>query len=331
MKQPSVIAAQTAQGNRRRRLGSCRHMKESLVVEVLDPRGRTKQSPAPLPAPGTTLTPVPLQVVPLAQGRQGAHRLPARQRGAHLRLQRRGQRHHLLHPLSSCCSTRSPAPSSIQHHGQGGERHGELLSAFDGEAGFLTYSLESGGAPHGVQVLSLVMILVSCTGIFLPLEVALNQAWGVTKSRNYLFNQLVAFGLALLMVALALISILLNAFAQGLLTLSSFITPITSFTKGVSYVWLSFPPGSRRFCFFFSIYWILPNRKVPWRPVLRTSIVTGIVVAAGQARLCAGAAASRSEGALRAVLCVGGAALLGLCLGADSLRRGAVQRGALGR
>ena len=39
------------------------------------------------------------------------------------------------------------------------------------------------------QVLSLVMILIACTGIFLPLEVALNQAWGVAKSRNYLFNQ----------------------------------------------------------------------------------------------------------------------------------------------
>ena len=48
----------------------------------------------------------------------------------------------------------------------------------------------------GVQLFSLVMILISCTGIFLPLEVALNQAWGVTKSRNYLMNQLVAFGLA---------------------------------------------------------------------------------------------------------------------------------------
>ncbi len=56
---------------------------------------------------------------------------------------------------------------------------------------------------HGVQALSLLMILVSCTGIFLPLEVALNQAWGVAKSRNYLLNQLVAFGLAILMVFLA--------------------------------------------------------------------------------------------------------------------------------
>ena len=41
-------------------------------------------------------------------------------------------------------------------------------------------------AGQGVQFFSLLMILIACTGIFLPLEVALNQAWGVTKSRNYL-------------------------------------------------------------------------------------------------------------------------------------------------
>src|ERR1700722_3829491 len=83
---------------------------------------------------------------------------------------------------------------------------------------FVAASLAAAAPHHGVQLLSLVMILISCTGIFLPLEVALNQAWGVPRSRNYLFNQLVAFGLALLMVTLALISILLNAFEQSLLT-----------------------------------------------------------------------------------------------------------------
>jgi membrane protein len=69
-----------------------------------------------------------------------------------------------------------------------------------------------------VQAFSLVMILVACTGIFLPLEVALNQAWGVTKSRNYIMNQTVALGLALVMVALAVISILLNAGVRMVLT-----------------------------------------------------------------------------------------------------------------
>jgi YihY family inner membrane protein len=125
---------------------------------------------------------------------------------------------------------------------------------------FVAAGLAAEAPRHGVQIFSLVMILVSCTGIFLPLEVALNQAWGVTKSRNYLLNQVVAFGLALLMVALALVSILVNAGAQSLLT------AILALSTGVASI-----------VFFFSIYWLLPNRKVPWRPVLRTSIVTGVV------------------------------------------------------
>ncbi len=70
----------------------------------------------------------------------------------------------------------------------------------------------------GVQILSLIMILIACTGIFLPLEVALNQAWGVTKSRNYLYNQAVALALALIMVVLAVGSIYLNLGAQTILT-----------------------------------------------------------------------------------------------------------------
>jgi YihY family inner membrane protein len=142
---------------------------------------------------------------------------------------------------------------------------------------FFAASLLAAAPRHGVQVLSLVMILVSCTGIFLPLEVALNQAWGVTKSRNYLHNQLVAFGLAGLMVALALVSILLNAGEQELLTVMFFHHTDNLVFQGVSYMWLAFSTGVASILFFFSIYWLLPNRKVPWRPVFRTSVVAGIV------------------------------------------------------
>ena len=142
---------------------------------------------------------------------------------------------------------------------------------------FVAASLAAAAPRHGVQFLSLVMILISCTGIFLPLEVALNQAWGVTKSRNYLFNQLVAFGLALLMVALALASILVNTFEQGLLAFVFFHHTENFAFRGISFLWLSLSTGVASILFFFSIYWLLPNRKVPWKPVLRTSIVTGIV------------------------------------------------------
>jgi YihY family inner membrane protein len=130
---------------------------------------------------------------------------------------------------------------------------------------------------HGVQVFSLIMILISCTGIFLPLEVALNQAWGVTKSRNYLVNQCVAFGLALILLGLALASILLNTGEQDLLTILFFHHTDNIVYQGINYVWLAVSSGAACILFFFCIYWILPNRKVPWRPILRTSFWTGII------------------------------------------------------
>lgn len=129
----------------------------------------------------------------------------------------------------------------------------------------------------GAQLFSLVMILISCTGIFLPLEVALNQAWGVTKSRNYLFNQLVAFGLAILMVALGMASVALNAVADQALTFVFFQHVDNFVYQGISTVILAATTGVAVVVFLFAIYWLLPNRRVSPRPIVRTAIITGIV------------------------------------------------------
>jgi membrane protein/epoxyqueuosine reductase len=142
---------------------------------------------------------------------------------------------------------------------------------------FLTKNLYLAAARHGVQAVSLVMILIACTGIFLPLEVALNQAWGVTKSRNYLFNQVVAIGLALLMVALGMSSIAINAAARDLLAAIFFQHTDNFVFGGISFVLLAVTTGVASILFFFSIYWLLPNRRVSPRPVMRTAIVTGLV------------------------------------------------------
>jgi YihY family inner membrane protein len=143
--------------------------------------------------------------------------------------------------------------------------------------GFVAQNLAYTASKHGVQVFSLIMILVACTGIFLPLEVALNQAWGVTKSRNYLVNQTVAFGLAILMVALGMGSIALNAAARGILTAVFFHHTDNFVFNSISFLLLAATTGVASILFFFSIYWLLPNRKVPWRPVFRTAVVTGII------------------------------------------------------
>jgi membrane protein len=133
-------------------------------------------------------------------------------------------------------------------------------------------------APHrGVRIFSLLMILVSCTGIFLPLEVALNRSWGVTKNRNYLMNQLIALGLALWMVILGLVSILLNAGTRSILTVVFFGHVDNLAFRLVSESWLAISTAVASILFFFAIYWLLPNRKLPARPVLRVSIVTGLL------------------------------------------------------
>ncbi len=137
---------------------------------------------------------------------------------------------------------------------------------------------------HGAQAFSLVMILISCTGIFLPLEVALNQAWGVTKSRNYLFNQSIAFGLALLMVLLGVACMAANVSVDKLLSVvlvhqgGNWFFKALNFSYGaLSFVWLAISAGVVSILFFFAVYYVLPNRKVPWRPILRASIITGAV------------------------------------------------------
>ena len=132
-------------------------------------------------------------------------------------------------------------------------------------------------ARHGVQALSVLMILISCTGIFLPLEVALNQAWGVTKSRNYIANQLVAFGLAILTVIVAMGSVLLSTWQRQVVGFLFFHHTDNFVFQGISYLWLTATTGLASIVFFFSVYWLLPNRRIPPRQVIRTSIVTGLV------------------------------------------------------
>jgi uncharacterized BrkB/YihY/UPF0761 family membrane protein len=125
------------------------------------------------------------------------------------------------------------------------------------------------------------MILISCTGIFLPLEVALNQAWGVTKSRNYIMNQIVAFGLAIIMVILGMAAILLSAGQRAVMGFLFFQNTEAGFLgwlfRSISYMWMGLCSGAACILFFFLIYWLLPNCKVPPRPAFRAAVVVGVI------------------------------------------------------
>jgi membrane protein len=130
-------------------------------------------------------------------------------------------------------------------------------------------------ARKGVQVASLLILLFTSSGVFLPLEVALNRVWGIKKNRSYLGNQIISLGLAFAVGLLTLISIALTAgnhllidaaFADNSIlarTLTSVVTKVFAMAASIS--------------IFFLIYWLLPNAKIPARCVMPAALAAGVL------------------------------------------------------
>ena len=131
-------------------------------------------------------------------------------------------------------------------------------------------------ARHRVQVVSLVILLVTSTGIFMPLEVALNRIWRFPNNRSYLGNQLIALALAFACGVLALLSITLTA---GNVSLMQVLLRghATGFIRLVGFLLLKAFAITASIAIFFLIYWFLPNGKVPARAVLPVAIIMGLL------------------------------------------------------
>src|SRR5205807_25339 len=128
-------------------------------------------------------------------------------------------------------------------------------------------------ARKGAQVASLVILLFTSTGIFLPLEVALNQVWGIKKNRSYLHNQLISFALAVAVAVLALASVALAAGNQALLN--------AAFRGDMGHILtaalMKLFAVMASIGIFFLIYWILPNGHISARSVLPAAIAMGLL------------------------------------------------------
>ena len=141
---------------------------------------------------------------------------------------------------------------------------------------FVIRNLQFLASVHGRgQVLSLVMLFITSTGIFLPLEVALNSIWGFTKNRSYVMNALVSVGLASACGALALLSVYLTA--QNLRILGLAIGDQNFVFRGLGYVVMKAFAIVTTIAIYFLIYWLLPHGKVPVRAVLPAAIITGLL------------------------------------------------------
>ena len=129
---------------------------------------------------------------------------------------------------------------------------------------------------QSVQVFSLIILLVTSSGVFLPLEVALNRVWHFENNRSYLGNQIVSFGLAFACGVLALLSIALTA---GPVAFMEFLFRGygTGFVRLVGFLVMKVFAIAASIAIFFLIYWILPNGKVPVHAVLPAAIIMGLL------------------------------------------------------
>jgi len=132
--------------------------------------------------------------------------------------------------------------------------------------------------PHkNTQLFSVVMLLITSTGVFLPLEVALNRVWGVRQNRSYLHNQAVSLGLALAVGVLAMASVASTASQHTILSWVFIGHTDNVVFRFISYGFLRLCAGLSSILLFFLIYWVLPYRKIPARAVLPTAIVIGLL------------------------------------------------------
>ena len=131
-------------------------------------------------------------------------------------------------------------------------------------------------ARQRAQALSLVILLITSSGVFLPLEVALNRVWRFPNNRSYFGNQLISLGLAFYCGVLALLSIGMTA---GNVAVLRFLLRGhgTGFVLHVGFLVMKVFAIAASIAIFFLIYWLLPNGKVPARAVLPTAVIMGLL------------------------------------------------------
>jgi uncharacterized BrkB/YihY/UPF0761 family membrane protein len=150
-----------------------------------------------------------------------------------------------------------------------------LNDYFPGElAAFLKRNLAIQGR---LQLTSMVLLLFTANGIFEPLEVALNRAWGEVKNRSYLKNQLVALGMIFLCGALALVSLMLTALNSQWTSAWGSLGPVQGWLNLLMFKIAAVPISILAL---FLIYWLLPNRKIPPARVAPAAIFVGLILEA---------------------------------------------------
>jgi membrane protein len=130
---------------------------------------------------------------------------------------------------------------------------------------------------RGARLASIIILLITSTGVFLPLEVALNHIWGFPKNRSYLGNQVISLALAFSCGILAMISVGLGAGNQIALQFLMLGHSQNIVFRSAMFVVLKVLAVITSIVIFFLIYWLLPNGKIRARKVIPAAFAMGIL------------------------------------------------------
>jgi membrane protein len=143
---------------------------------------------------------------------------------------------------------------------------------------FLRRNFEATIESHGqVQLFSLLLLFFTATGIFEPLEVALNRAWKCPANRSYFKNQLVGLGLIFACGGLMLISTVFTALnnrffkeaaGMGAASVAGILGLIAFKIAAIPMLML----------LLFLIYWLLPNCKIRPSRIVPAAIGVGFLL-----------------------------------------------------
>ena len=128
--------------------------------------------------------------------------------------------------------------------------------------------------PH--SMFPVILLLFTANGIFEPLEVALNRAWGVATNRPYWKNQLVALGMIFACGSLAMISLALTGVNEH--WISSWLGEHAAIQAWVKLLVFKIAALPLSILALFLVYWLLPNRKIDPARVAPVAIAVGLIL-----------------------------------------------------
>jgi YihY family inner membrane protein len=129
-----------------------------------------------------------------------------------------------------------------------------------------------------VSILSILLLLWSSSGVFLPIERALNRAWEVEKRRSWWRRRLLALEMALNFGFLAMLSTLLvgtRVYTHAWLKtwVASSVLPLMEFFYHLIFVAATF---GITLCMFLVLFERLPNRPMSYRQALPGALLTAL-------------------------------------------------------